>query len=111
MTITMLIEELQAIQKTYPDAQVKLHHKESTSVMFALAAQDGTAVGLEDRKDIKTPNELQAQYEIAAETMMDELEFFSNMVARGFTLNDFKSALNKETFEYAKNFMEEHGLI
>lgn len=102
MTITMLIEELQAIQKTYPDAQVKLHHKESTSVMFALAAQDGTAVWLEDRNDINTTNELKAQYEIAAETMMDELEFFSNMVARGFTLNDFKSALNKETFEYAK---------
>ena len=72
MTITMLIEELQAIQKTYPDAQVKLHHKESTSVMFALAAQDGTAVWLEDRNDINTTNELKAQYEIAAETMMDE---------------------------------------
>lgn len=110
MRIRTLIQELQEIEKRHPDAVVKMHHPEGDGIMFAVAGKNGN-VWLEGREDMDVIEELRSQYEIAAETQRDELDFFTEMVDRGFTLTDFCFALPNDQYLYAKNFMEEHGLI
>lgn len=44
----------------------------------------------------------------AIEENTDELDFFMEVVEQGFTLKDFKKIGH---YDYAKEFMEEHGLI
>ena len=110
MTVTMLIEDLQKIQKTHPNAQVKLHHKDGTPAMFAVSDKNGT-IWLEGKEDIDTASELCAQYNIASATCCEELDFFSKMINRGFTVNDFRNALTDDQFRYAKTYMKNHGLI
>lgn len=110
ISIRTLIQELQEIEKHHPEAVVKMHHPEGDGIMFAVAGKDGN-VWLEGREDMDVIEELRSQYEIAAETQRDELDFFTEMVDRGFTLTDFCFALSNDQYLYAKNFMEEHGLI
>lgn len=110
LTIRNLIQELQRIEDKYPDTVVKMHHPKGDGIMFAVAGKDGN-VWLEGREDMDVIEELRSQYEIAAETQRDELDFFTEMVDRGFTLTDFCFALSNDQYLYAKNFMEEHGLI
>lgn len=44
----------------------------------------------------------------AIENDVDELDFFMEILEQGFTLEDFKETKH---YDYAKQFMEEHGLI
>ena len=44
----------------------------------------------------------------AIENNIDELDFFIEVLEQGFTLEDFKET---EHYDYAKRFMEEHGLV
>ena len=39
---------------------------------------------------------------------IDELDFFMEVLEQGFTLEDFKEIGH---YDYAKKFMEEHGLV
>lgn len=49
-------------------------------------------------------------FEQASKKGDDELDFFLDLIEKGFTLNDIKTHLPNK-FEYAKLFMKEHGLI
>ena len=44
----------------------------------------------------------------AIENNVDELDFFMEVLERGFTLEDFKEIGH---YDYAKKFMDEHGLL
>lgn len=44
----------------------------------------------------------------AIENNVDELDFFIEVLEKGFTLEDFKEIGH---YDYAKKFMEEHGLV
>lgn len=46
--------------------------------------------------------------ENAIENDIDELDFFMDALEHGFTLEDFKELGN---YDYAKQFIDEHGLI
>ena len=46
----------------------------------------------------------------AVEDGEDELEFFTDLLELGFTLEDIKENA-PDRYEYSKNFMEEHGLV
>ena len=46
--------------------------------------------------------------EDAIENDIDELDFFTEVLECGFTIEDFKELGN---YDYAKQFMEEHGLV
>ena len=54
---------------------------------------------------------LKMHFKSAETEQIDELDFFMEMLERGFTLNDFEKILDDLTFYYVKNFMEKHGLI
>lgn len=106
---TML--KLQRIEKTHPNATVKMNNLYGMPVMRVVPGKESDEVWLEGREDLDVTIELRACYEEASEMQEDELEFFSDMLNRGFTLSDFRTALKEDTFQYAKKFMEEHGLI
>lgn len=44
----------------------------------------------------------------AIKNNVDELDFFMEVLEKGFTLEDFKEIGH---YDYAKRFMEEHGLM
>lgn len=111
MDISLLIKELQRIEKTHPNATVKMNNLYGMPVMRVVPGKESDEVWLEGREDLDVTVELRARYEEASEMQEDELEFFTDMLNRGFTLSDFRTALKEDTFQYAKAFMEEHGLI
>lgn len=108
MSISRLIKELQEVQKSQPDAIVRIGPLGSP-VMFVIPEKDG--INLDDRDGIKVSNMLCEYYKRAAAEQQDELNFFTEMLDRGFTVSDFYYALPEEEFQHARNFMEEHGLI
>lgn len=111
MDISLLIKELQKIEKTHPNATVKMNNLYGMPVMRVVPGKESDEVWLEGREDFDVTVELRARYEEASEMQEDELTFFTDMLNRGFTLSDFRTALKEDTFQYAKAFMEEHGLI
>lgn len=108
MSISRLIKELQEVQKSQPDAVVRITPLGSP-VMFVIPEKDG--VSLDGRDGINVPHMLCELFERAAAKQQDELEFFTEMLDRGFTISDFYYALPEEEFQHARDFMEEHGLI
>lgn len=68
-------------------------------------------VSLDARDGSNIPHVLCNLYERAAAEQQDELDFFTEMLDRGFTISDFYYALPEEEFRHARDFMEEHGLI
>jgi len=108
MNIARLIKELQEVQKSQPDAVVRIGPLGSP-VMFVIPEKDG--ISLDDRDGINVSNMLCEYYKRAAAEQQDELDFFTEMLDRGFTVSDFYYALPEEEFQHARNFMEEHGLI
>ena len=99
-----------------PNAEVRLNDIHGSTALFALALANpyykelSNVVWIESKDDIDIGNELEARFENASESQMDELDFFMNLLETGFTLDDIKKYL-PEKYEYSKNFMKEHGLI
>ena len=108
MSISRLIKELQEVQKSQPDAVVRIAPI-SSPVMFVSPEKDG--VSLDARVGSNIPHVLCDLYERATTKQQDELDFFTEMLDRGFTISDFYYALSEEEFQHARDFMAEHGLI
>lgn len=111
MKVRKMIEEL---QKMNPEDEVRLHHFTGNNALFVLKVTNVPGVEnivfIEDKGDNDMGEELNAQFEHAAEVGMDELDFFMNLLEIGITLEDVKEFL-PEQYDYTKKFMEEHGLI
>ena len=114
MTVEKLIKELENLNM--PKAEVRLNDIHGSTALFALALANpyhkelSNVVWIESKDDIDMGNELEARFENASKSQMDELDFFMDLLETGFTLDDIKKYL-PEKYEYSKNFMEEHGLI
>lgn len=114
MTVERLIKELENLNM--PKAEVRLNDIHGSTALFALALEKpyhkelSNVVWIESKDDIDMENELDARFENASESQMDELDFFVDLLETGFTLDDIKEYL-PEKYEYSKNFMKEHGLI
>ena len=110
MKVKRMIEEL---QKYNPEAEVKLHHRMGRNALFVLETTllNGTpVVFLEDKDDCDLRAELKERFNIASKKNMDELDFFTDLVEIGVTLDDIEEYY-PEAYEYSKQFMSEHGLI
>lgn len=119
MKIELLIRELQELQKIKPGAEVRLNDCHGTTALFALTVMNANddvnselkdVVWIEGKDDIDLAEEIDARFTYAAETQMDELDFFMDLIALGITLDEIKQYA-PERYEYSKTYMEEHGLI
>lgn len=118
MKITRLIEQLQSLQKEMPEADVRLNSPFGDTALFALAFEkthnaDGALdniIWIEGKNDIEIGVELEARFKNASEKQMDELDFFTDLLDTGFTLEDIEEYL-PEKYEYSKQFMIKHGLV
>ena len=115
MKVKRLIKELQACD---PELEVVMHDINlGDKVLYATTwySKGGildleTKVVLECRDDFDMSSELEGMFEYASDNNLDELDFFMDMLDRGYTLLDIKEYL-PDKYEYAKEFCEEHGLI
>lgn len=117
MKIKRLIKQLQKFAEEMPEAEVRLNDKSGSEALFAVAIENTDAhpelknvVWIESKDDIDMGEELEARFANAAEEQLDELDFFMDLLDTGFTLDDIKTYV-PDRYEYAKTFMEEHGLI
>lgn len=108
MTVERLIKQLENYN---PKAEVRLNDYRGTIALFAVALADNDKlVWIEGKYDIDLGNEISARFERASEIQMDELDFFMDLLDMGITLEDIKTYC-PDKYEYAKTFMEDHGLI
>lgn len=108
MTVKMMIEEL---QKMNPNAQVVMHDYFGEPAMFVLnSTKDENIVWIEAESDIDIGNELEAQFEHAADTQADELDFYMELLERGFTIDTIRKYMGNETADHMEEFCKEHGL-
>ena len=106
-----MVKKVETAEDYQPDADVKMHGRDGNPLLFILGyANDPNVVVLEDASDNDLRAELCARFENAAETQMDELDFFIDLLETGFTIDDIEKFV-PEHYVYAKEFMETHGLI
>lgn len=109
MKVKMMIE---ALEKQNPEADVKLHdHRGETALFVVALANNPNKIWIESASDIDVGAELEAQFKHASETQMDELDFYMELVDRGFTMDDIRKYMGEETARHTQKFCEEHGLI
>lgn len=111
MKVSRMIKMLQDMP---PDAEVKLHHPEGNNALFVLQIinrpEFEKVVFIEDKSDNDMCEELGCRFDQALEDGVDELDFFMDLIEIGITLDNIKEFV-PDKYEYAKYFMEEHGLI
>ena len=78
-------------------------------VMYTAYDRDKKYLAINCKADMDIGTELEARFEYAAKNQLDELDFYMELLDDGYTLKDF--AYDEERYKYAKNFMEEHGLL
>lgn len=122
MTVKSIIEKLQALNM--PTAKVVLNgwdEEALTITGYPSDVKSGYPVSVPNRVMIRSKEgysypfgnmraELEKRFEKASETYADELEFFTDLLETGFTLNDIMMNYH-EKYDYSKRFCEEHGLI
>lgn len=109
MTVKRLIEEL----KNFPqEAVVKLHHRNSEPVLFALAILgDEKNVWLEGESDNDMGAEIEARFKYAIENQIDELDFYMDLLEIGIDIDMVRKYMGDNYADIMEVFCEEHGLI
>lgn len=109
---SITVQELIRFMKLASDnVPVLIHSTDGEEVLFVLQIVGKEKyVVLETESDIDMAAELDAQFEHAIESQIDELDFFMDLNEIGITLEHIKKYL-PDRYEYCKNFMKEHGLI
>lgn len=114
MKIRRLIKQLQELEKSMPNAEVRLNHVRGAEALFALAVSNrpefNNIVWIEGKDDIDLGEEISARFDNAFDNGVDELDFFMDLIETGITLEDIKQ-FTPNKYEYSKYFMETHGLI
>lgn len=108
----MLVEKAIKLLKTCnPKAELKMHGREGNNALFIVSyVGDESTVVIEDKSDNDLRSELYARFERVENGEITELEYFTDLVETGFTLEDIEQN-TPEKYEYSKLFMESHGLI
>lgn len=109
MKVSKLVEIL---NKMNPNADVKLHTRYGESALFILALKnDDTTVWLETESDCDMGAELGERFKVASEEQLDELDFYSELVDTGITVDMVRKYMGNDTAKQMENFCFEHGLI
>lgn len=107
MTVEMLQKELEKMPKDF-----QVCDSYGVPIVFVCTKKNAKTnqytVCTDTKNDIVVGQQLESILKDAFEKDMDELDCFLEILERGFTLEDFKET---EHYEYAKEFMEDHGLI
>lgn len=109
MKAKILIKKLSQVN---PDAEVLIGCKNGEPVLFLESLVDNKEiVWLESESDIDLGTELEARFENAAETQMDELDFYMDLLEIGITIDMVRKYMGEDVAKHMKTFCEEHGLI
>lgn len=109
MKVSRLIERL---TKMNPGADVKLHSIYGESALFVMARQnDNNTVWLETESDCDMGAELGERFKVASEDGLDELDFYSELLDMGITIEMVRKYMGNETADHMHEFCYGHGLI
>lgn len=102
---------IKLLEKMPEGAEVKMHSATGESVLFVNAYEnDNNTIWLECESDIDLSAELDARFTNAAETQMDELDFYMDLVERGITPEMVERNRSKMDADIMREFCEDHAL-
>lgn len=109
MKIKTLIKKL---EKFNPEAEVRLNDYCGEAALFINArVDDNNVVWLDGELDIDMGEELSARYEKIAENWDSELDFYTDLLETGITVDMVRKYMGNEHADYMKEFCEEHRLL
>ena len=103
---------IQYLEKKNPEARVMLNYRDVNECLFCVSEQGkDDVIWLEGEHDMDLSAELEARYEHAIETGIDELDFYMELLEIGITMVMVARYMGREHAEHMKAFCNEHGLI
>lgn len=109
MKVKTLIKKL---KKFNPEAEVKLNEYGGDTALFVNARMmDPNIVWIDGENDIDMGEELSARYKYAAESQIDELDFYMDLLEIGITVDMVRKYMGDEVANHMEEFCAEHGLI
>lgn len=109
MKVNKLIERL---TKMSPGADVKLHSIYGESALFVMARKnDDSTVWLEAESDCDMGAELGERFKVASENGLDELDFYSELLDMGITIDMVRKYVGSDEADHMYEFCYGHGLI
>lgn len=108
MKVYRLIREL---QKCNPDAEVRMHDNNGNPVLFVIRVlNDDTCVRLEDKDDCDFEYQLKCRYDMKLENDEGDLEFYTDLVEHGVTIDDVNTYMGEDYAENMRKVCEKYGL-
>lgn len=112
MTAQWLIDTL---KKANPEQRIYLDSKYSEEALFVVSfispEKYSNIICLETESDNDMGAELEDRFDNALEDYEDELDFYSDLLDMGITIEMVEKYLGKSQAEHMKVFCEEYGLI
>lgn len=103
---------MELLNKLDPEARVLLHSREGKESLFVLSLQNDPSVAwIETSDDVDMKTELKEQFEAAAESNMDETEFYQELLDTGITVDIVRYYMGNDIGTHMKEFCEDHGLL
>lgn len=103
---------IEILQNMNSNAELKLHDRFGEPVLFIVALEnDNNTVWLETETDNDMGSEIGARFENALEKQLDELDFYTDLLETGITVDMVRKYMDDETANHMKDFCEEHGLL
>lgn len=98
-----------------PNSHIHLHTEDGEEALFVVSfispQKYSNIICLEAESDNDMCFELENRFGNALEDYEDELEFYSDLLDKGITVEMVEKYLGKSQAEHMKIFCEEHGLI
>ena len=108
MRVERLIEEL---KKFNPKAEVRLNSMMGDTVLFVNAlANNDNYIWLDGENDIDLGAELDERFRVAVEKQLDELDFYTELLDIGITVDMVKKYIGVDEAHHMQVFCEEHCL-
>lgn len=109
MKVKTLIGKL---SKMNPEAEVRLNDYGGETALFVNArVDDDNIVWLDGEDDIDMGSEISARYEHADETHMDMIDFYTELLETGITIDMVRKYMGDYHAEQMQEFCKKHGLV
>lgn len=121
MKIETLIKRLEELQKTMPNAEIRLNGCYGDSLLFVTSLARNSikpchedianVIWLEGESDNDMTEEIYARFDEAIEEGLDELDVYSEMLEIGIDVDMVRRYTDDDCANKMETFCKEHGLL
>ena len=102
---------IQKLSKMNPEAEVRINDYYGDVALFVNARlNDKNVVWIDGEHDFNLKEELSTRFEKAEEEQLDELDFYTDLLEIGITVDMVRKYMSDKHADIMEKFCEEHGL-